>query len=53
MRRLNSVINAMNMSLGKLQEIVEDPGAWLAMVHGSHKELVMTDQQKLLTLKLS
>ena len=34
MRCLNSVIEATNMTLTKLQEAVEDRRAWRALVHG-------------------
>ena len=37
MRQLDGIINSMNMSLSKLQEIAEDRGAWLATVHGVTK----------------
>ena len=30
---LDSIINSMNMSLSKFQEIAEDRGAWQAIVH--------------------
>ena len=38
MRWLDSIPDLMHMNLSKLQEIVEDREAWLATVHGSHKE---------------
>ena len=34
MRWLNDIINSMDMSLGKLQEIVKARRAWHAAVHG-------------------
>ena len=34
MRWLDTIINSMDMKLSKLQEIVEDRGAWPATVHG-------------------
>ena len=33
-RWLNSFTNSMDMNLSKLQEVVEDRGAWHATVHG-------------------
>ena len=33
MRWLDSVVKSMEMNLSKLQEIVEDRGAWCAAVH--------------------
>ena len=33
MRWLDSIINSMDMNLSKLQEVVEDRGAWIATVH--------------------
>jgi len=34
MRWLDSITDAMNMTLGKLQETVRDREAWRAAVHG-------------------
>ena len=34
MRCLDGIINSMDMSLSKLQEIVKDRGAWPATAHG-------------------
>ena len=31
---MDGIISSMNMSLSKFQEIVEDRGAWCAVVHG-------------------
>ena len=41
MRWLDSITDLMDMNLSKLQEIVEDRGAWCAPVHGI-RELDMT-----------
>ena len=37
MRWLDSITDSMNRNLSKLQEIVEDRGAWSATVHGVTK----------------
>ena len=34
MRCLDSVTNSVNMNLGKLQQLVENRGAWRTAVHG-------------------
>ena len=37
MRSLDSITNSMDMNVSKLQEILEDRGAWHAPVHGVAK----------------
>ena len=37
MKWLDNITNSMDMDLSKLQEIVEDRGAWCATIHGVTK----------------
>ena len=37
MRCLDSITNSMDLSLGKLQKIVVDRGAWCVTIHGITK----------------
>ena len=47
MRWLDGITNAMDMNLGKLQEMVKEREVWLTAVHGVTKSQTqwMTEQQ--------
>ena len=46
MRWLNVITDAIDMSLSKFPEIVQNREAWCATVHGVRKELDTTEEQQ-------
>ena len=49
-KMLDSITDSMDMNLSKLQELVEDRGAWNALVHGIKiigKDLATEQQQQM------
>ena len=43
MRWLDSITDSTDMNLSKLQEIVEDRGAWHSAVHGAKSQIQLSD----------
>ena len=48
MRRLDGIMDSTDMSLSKLQEIVEDREAWRAAVHGITKSQTQLHNSKMM-----
>ena len=49
MRWLNGIINSIDMSLSKLQEMVKDREAWRAAVHGVSKSQTQLSNRTITT----
>ena len=47
MRWLDGITDSLNMNMSKLQEIVEDRGAWCAAVHRVSKAWQLNNHNKL------
>ena len=45
MRSLDSITDSMDMNLSKLQETLEDRGAWHTIVHGVPKSRTQVNNQ--------
>ena len=52
MKWLDSITDSMDMNLSKLQEMVEDRGAWHATVHGVTKSSTQLLGVKFYNIKL-
>ena len=53
MRQLYSITDSVDMNLSKLWEIVEDRGAWCAVVHGVAKSQTQLSNQTTVALSLT